>query len=140
MVRKIVMTGSRARYVEHRSKSTGEDDGRVIIMRGDDACYEERPTEEVNLAATTRGGETLIMNLRGRDAVMAYMAAVKEGKETPMSWPKFEKKYPGVCTRKVFYEWRNPDKLALYRDTVESYRAQLRGDLGTFGDTFSQEE
>ena len=139
MVRRIVMTGSRARYVEHRTRAC-EDDGRVIIMRGDDACYEERPTEEVNLAATTRGGKALIMALRGRDAVMAYVAAVKEGKETPMSWPKFEKKYPGVCTRKVFYDWSNPDKLCLYNDTVESYRSRLRGDLGTFGDAGSQEE
>ena len=46
MVRRIVMTGSHARYVEHRPKAS-EDDGRVIIMRGDEACYEERPAEEV---------------------------------------------------------------------------------------------
>lgn len=138
------MTGSHARYVEHRSRAW-DDDGRVVIMQGDDACYEERqadehPEEEVNVVAATRGGEALIMTLRGCDAVMAYVAAVKEGKETPMSWPKFEKKYPGVCTRKVFYEWRNPDKWTLYSDTVESYRAKLRGDLGTFGDAESPEE
>lgn len=51
MGRKITMTGKNAQYIEHRGANTTPDNDREILMKGDEAVYQEiangsKPTEK----------------------------------------------------------------------------------------------
>ena len=47
MGRKITMTGKNAQYIEHRGANTTPDNDREILMKGDEAVYQEFVTDNL---------------------------------------------------------------------------------------------
>jgi len=47
MGRKITMTGKNAQYIEHRGANTTHDNDREILMKGDEAVYQEFVTDNL---------------------------------------------------------------------------------------------